>query len=271
MLTFNQLPFTQQAVASVLAKSPEMLEFIIIDNASEDGTPDWLLQQIPQQSRLKILLDQHNVGFAHGCNQGIQLAQGQYVLVLNNDVLVTEGWLRRLLSAIEIQGADMVGPMGTRFHGLQNIAEAIDEEQLEDYAQQRSTAYQGQGRWVHRLLGTCILIKNDVFIRIGGFDPCFGLGYYEDDDFCYRAVLSGFKLWISFDVFVYHFGSKSFEKLPASQMHLLRERNKLMFIQKWGLSELPETWMLEPIAEILGQSWHPDLFVPLANRYGYVH
>lgn len=277
MLTFNQLRYTQQALKSVFAKTPEMLELIVIDNASEDSTPAWLLQQIPQQPRLKVLLNQQNVGFAQGCNQGLQLAQGRYVLILNNDVLVTEGWLGRMLQVMVAYDGDIVGPMGTHFHGLQALTDMADAnagdlhpDGLEAYAQKRASLFKEQGRWVHRLLGTCLLMKREVFMKIGGFDPCFGLGYYEDDDFCYRALLAGFKLWLGYDLFIHHFGSKSFQCLPHYQVHLLRERNKLMFMLKWGVTEWPESWAREPILEIMQQSWHSDLFVPLSHPSGYV-
>lgn len=267
MLTYNQLYFTQLAVESILAKTPELLELILIDNASSDDTPVWLNQLAQEQPRVKIQLNQTNTGFARGCNQGLAMAQGEYVMVLNNDVLVTHGWLARMLAAFDNPAVALVGPVATQVSGLQAVVDIppalmAEEDLLEEYAQQRAVAMREQGAFTHRLTGTCLLMKRQVLQRIGGFDPRYGIGNFEDDDFSYRALLAGFKLWIASDAFIHHFGSKSFEIVPLD-VDALKAHNHLLFCQKWGVTSWPESWLKEPLAEILQQGWQEHWFVPL--------
>lgn len=268
MLTHNQLSYTQTAVKSILAKTPELLELIVIDNGSSDDTPGWLMRQGPRYPKLKVCLNPENVGFAKGCNQGLKLAQAEYLMIINNDVLVTNGWVERMLQAMDRQQVALVGPVGSNFSGAQavrGISPVIlaDEYSLEAYTARMATSLSQQGQYFHRLTGTCLLFKRAVINCIGGFDPRFGLGYFEDDDYCYRALLAGFKLWIAYDSFIHHFGSKSFDALEPDAVDALRSQNQQLFAQKWGLTKWPDSWLDEPLAEIMNQSWRNDLFVAL--------
>ena len=87
VLTYNQLEYTKQCLASLQKYTEkDSYELIVIDNASTDGTREWL----QQQKNLKLLLNDENIGFPKGCNQGIALANSQNdILLLNNDTVVT--------------------------------------------------------------------------------------------------------------------------------------------------------------------------------------
>jgi len=91
-------------------------------------------------------------------------------------------------------------------------------------------------KWIEcpRITGFCMLIKKSVIDKIGGLDPMFGKGNYEDDDFCLRSTQSGFKSMIVGDVFVHHFGGKSFRALGEDQYLSQLEENKDVFLLKWG-------------------------------------
>ncbi len=91
------------------------------------------------------------------------------------------------------------------------------------------------GRWleVKRIIGMCLLIKREVVNRIGYFDEAFSPGHYEDDDYCHRARLAGYRLLICGDVLVHHRGSVSFRQAQPEQLQALIERNYRLFIEKW--------------------------------------
>lgn len=215
VLTHNQWGVTNRCLTQLLAKTPEMRELIIIDNASTDETPDQLQRLAARDPRVRVVLNAQNRGFAAGCNQGLALAQAPYQLLLNNDVMVTSGWLARLLNGMEAQQADLVGPAATGVDGLQNVVNMLpqcleDRDLCEEYAQQRALRHADQVTEIHRLVGFCLLMRRRVLEQIGGLDTRFGIGYFEDDDFCYRALRAGLRLrWVP-GSFVHHLGSVSF-------------------------------------------------------------
>lgn len=96
ILTYNQLDYTKQCIDSIRKYTAAgTYELIVIDNKSTDGTPEWL----SQQHDILAVLNDRNEGFPKGCNQGIALAKGENVLLLNNDVIVTPRWLDLLVES----------------------------------------------------------------------------------------------------------------------------------------------------------------------------
>ncbi|NSW76215.1 MAG: hypothetical protein HPY68_05470 [Candidatus Atribacteria bacterium] len=102
----------------------------------------------------------------------------------------------------------------------------------------RSWSLEHAGKWdsVPRVIGFCMLVKRAVIEKIGGFDPIFGTGNFEDDDFCLRLQLAGFTIKIAHDVFVHHFGSKTFQSERIDYRTLI-QRNWELFKKKWNLPE----------------------------------
>lgn len=123
ILTFNQLQFTQECVESIQRHTPEPHEIVFVDNGSHDGTVKWLRQQAKAHNNYRLIENKKNLGFAKGCNQGMAAAKGEYLLLLNNDVVVTGGWLAGMLACINAS-ADygIVGPMTNNIAGPQQLA-----------------------------------------------------------------------------------------------------------------------------------------------------
>ncbi len=107
-------------------------------------------------------------------------------------------------------------------------------EGLEQFASEWRVTNQGSMINSWRVVGFCMLIKRSVINKIGGLDTRYGLGNFEDDDFCIRAAIAGFKSVIVKSCFVHHFGSKSFRALGDKYKKLL-ENNWEIFKEKWGL------------------------------------
>jgi cellulose synthase/poly-beta-1,6-N-acetylglucosamine synthase-like glycosyltransferase len=95
ILTHNQLSFTEMCLHSLRLFTPEPNQLIVVDNHSTDGTVDFLRRQADVQ----LIENATNRGFPAGCNQAIRIATGDQILLLNNDTIVTPGWLGRLLAA----------------------------------------------------------------------------------------------------------------------------------------------------------------------------
>ena len=99
VLCCNQLDYTRQCLESVLQHTRPPYELLLIDNASTDATPDYLdeLRRRPGPERVEVIRNDKNLGFAAGCNQGLAAALGEYLVLLNNDTIVTQDWLSGLI------------------------------------------------------------------------------------------------------------------------------------------------------------------------------
>lgn len=113
ILSFNNWPFTKTCISSIYQNtlSPEF-EVIIVDNASKQETRNSLQKLSEEYENLTVLNNPKNYGFAKANNQGAKLAKGDYLVFLNNDTIVSPGWLEKLLSHLQnIPDAGMVGPV----------------------------------------------------------------------------------------------------------------------------------------------------------------
>lgn len=236
ILTRNNLEYTKLCLESIHRYTPEPHEVIVVDNGSTDGTVEYLREQ----PDVKLIENRYNLGFALGNNRGLREAKGDYIVFLNNDVVVTEGWLTRLLAcAKEDEKVGAVGPRSNYVVGPQlvpNVPYGDNLEAMQEFA--RSWSLEHAGKWdaVPRVIGFCMLVKRVVIEKIGGFDPIFGTGNFEDDDFCLRLQLAGFTIKIAHDVFVHHFGSKTFQS-ERIDYRTLMQRNWEFFKKKWNLPE----------------------------------
>jgi GT2 family glycosyltransferase len=156
---------------------------------SEDGG-----SRIEDGKGAKILLNEVNRGFPSAANQGIQAATGRQILLLNNDTIVTTGWLRRMLRALHSDARiGLVGPCSNYVSGTQQITVGYDGlEGVDGFAWDRGKAYDRVVSDTHRVVGFCLLIRREVVDKIGLLDERFSPGNFEDDDYCLRAIEAGF-------------------------------------------------------------------------------
>ncbi|MEW6622419.1 MAG: glycosyltransferase family 2 protein [Bacillota bacterium] len=233
---YNQLEYTKMCLESIWHYTSENYEVIVVNNGSQDATKEYLKQN-PQ---IYSIHNGKNLGFAKAINQGISAAGGNHIIILNNDCIVSHEWVQRLLRAAEEPKVGIVGVMSNFAASPQLIK--VNVKNIQDIpriAQQVKNKYNNSICYTTRVVGLCMLIKRELIEKIGGFDPRFGLGTFEDDDFSLRSILCGYKNVIAKDVFIFHFGSVTFKKEKIPRNLLLRE-NWQMFKEKWGLPvELP--------------------------------
>ncbi len=235
VLAWNELPYTKECVASIQACTRPPYELVLVDNGSTDETLEFF-RTVPGA---KVVANGANLGFAGGNNRGILAATGDYVVILNNDTLVTDGWLDRLLACAEEDSAiGIVGPMSNYVSGPQLVPDAsyADYPALQAYARDFYDRRRGRRTDTGRLVGFCMLMKREVIARVGLLDESFGLGNFEDDDYCLRTRQAGFRLVIAGDVFIHHFGSRTFfgqgVDFAAAMQH-----GQEVFERKWSGSQ----------------------------------
>lgn len=237
VLAHNQLAETRQCVASIEQHTPEPHELILVDNGSSDGTSAFFRDYAAKHPRARVVLNRANLGFAAGNNQGLACSSGDAVLFLNNDTVVTPGWLWRMLAVLAAHpDCGVTGPVSNSVSGPQLVSPVgySDLAGLPAFAAQRAGACNGQSAETPRLVGFCLLARRAVIDHIGGLDPQFGSGNFEDDDFCLRAGVAGFQRRIALDAFVHHIGGQTFRGAKIDYRASML-RNWTLFKAKWGL------------------------------------
>ncbi len=236
ILTFNELKYTRECVESIEKNTPEPHEIIFVDNASKDGTLKWMKELARKKPNYQIIENKTNCGFAKGCNQGIEASSGEYILLLNNDVVVTKGWLSGLLECLESDpGFAVVGPMTNNISGIQKVdgIPYITMIEMEEFGETFREKYRHRRIPSRRIVGFCMLFRRSLVEKIGLLDERFGSGNFEDDDYCYRSALEGYTNIIAGDVFIHHYGSKSFIGNKIDYSGSL-SGNKRLFNEKWS-------------------------------------
>ena len=246
ILTFNQIEFTKKCIESILNKTAyPNYEIIVVDNCSNDGTRDYLAQLDEQYRHIRVLLNDENYGFAGGNNIGLKNATGDYFILLNNDTIVTRGWITNFLKHFDTNpNLGLLGPV-TNSIGNEAMIKAEYEslDKMEEFAYSYTTKVIGQlYRDISTLAMFCIVIPKNTFEAIGFLDENYKVGMFEDDDYSMAAKEAGFDLACAEDVFIHHFGSVSFKKLEDTKYKEIFEGNKKYYEDKWRIKWVPHKY-----------------------------
>lgn len=227
----DALEYTELAISSLFRHTTDF-ELIVIDNGTE---------RVPDRDNIIIIQNQGNVGYPESVNQGFEEASGDYLCVVNNDLVFPPHWLERMIAHIERGRLDMIGPVCNSISGLQQrIIDVYDgEEDFYKVAEEHYQKEKGNQFRYHRLVGFCLLLKREIYEKIGGFDPVFSPGNFEDDDYSLRAIQAGFRLGVAKDVFLHHFGSVTHKLLDIDYQTLLN-RNRKIFDSMWSFDVIKQ-------------------------------
>ena len=242
ILTHNNLNYTRLCLESLFQYTDfRDWEVIVVDNASQDGTPEFLRTYAAHNPRLQPLLNQENLGFAHGNNLGAQKARGDLLVFLNNDIVLTPGWLENLAAYLRDPHVGLVGPLTNSSGNESRISAPYRNlQELESFARSISGANKGRAFNISMLAFFCVALRRDVFLEVGGLDERFGLGMFEDDDYAERVRRAGLKILCTQDVFIHHWGSASFTRLNNRQFFQLHKQNQRLFEEKWNRPWQPQ-------------------------------
>ncbi len=232
ILTYNHLSLTKACLASIEQYTEkDTYEIIVVDNNSSDGTRDWLLTQ----PHFKLILNSENKGFPKGCNQGIQIASKENdILLLNNDTIVTENWLKNLKICLDSDpkiGA--VGLVCNQNENHQGVDFTYDDfNTMQHLAKQNNQSNPKKWEDKSMLIGFCMLIKREVMNQLKGLDEAYTPGYIEDNDFSLRILTLGYRLVLCHDSFIHHYLGTEFRK-DLTKFYPILTKNRAYFYQKW--------------------------------------
>ena len=236
----NNLSYTRLCFDALRRFTAGPLDVALVDNGSTDGTAEWAGSLSGPDLRVRVVRNRENRGFAPAVNQGLAALRGTDVVLLNNDVVVTRGWLARMREELHADPKrGIVGPLSgnTSFHQrIQTPDYGDDLEKMHALAADLAVRRRGLGKDVPGLSGFCMLIRREVIEAIGGFDERFVPGFFEDDDYSLRARRAGFTLRVVRDVYLHHFESRTF-RLVVPDMAAALLANWARFKAKWGLPE----------------------------------
>ncbi len=219
---FNQLHYTKTCLASLWPTIPSDTEIIIIDNASSDGTAEYL-SRFP---RIKVITNSENLGCAAAWNQGAKASNALWIVIMNNDVVLSSKWLEGLISFAMERHVDIASPAFREGELNYDIARhASDFTRLMYRVSRIGTAQ-----------GICFMVHRYVFDKIGFFDEKFVIGQFEDADFFRRAGNAGFTLATTGRSFIHHFGSATQNSVRQKKVVVnYEEKNRIYYRTKHGL------------------------------------
>jgi hypothetical protein len=228
---YNRIELTRACLDSIFAEAdPGMtVEVIVTDDCSSDGT-DAFLKSLGQEVR--VISNGVRRSFGENMNRAAYEARGEYLCLLNNDAVVTPGWLARLLDAARKDPA--VGVLGN-LHITPATGKIDHAGMVFDREYNALHLYRGMDssyrpahltREFQMVTGACWLVPRTLFLRMDGFDPIFKNGC-EDTDFCLRLPLLDRKVLYVGDSVIYHHGASS----PGRMDH--EEANLNYFYSKW--------------------------------------
>lgn len=221
VLTYNSMNTLRECLESVAPTLSEKDELILVDNASQDGTPKAIQQFFGRNGHLagQAIINQHNLGFSAGCNVGALRSCGEYVVLLNPDTQVSAGWLEGLISRFGDETVAAVGPSsdnvcGDQFFG-QNLLSGPKRSSIP----------------TKLLIGFCLALRRDVLDRFGLLEEACFLGA-DDLEISWRLRTLGFSLMVAGDVFVAHRSGSSFSTLKPGEKERLVGMSDQGLVQK---------------------------------------
>lgn len=246
ILTYNQLEqATRPCVESLFKNTPmDDFELIAVDNASTDGTVAFLKSLQEEYSNVRLCLNSQNRGYAGGNNDGIRLASGDCIVLLNNDTLAPPGWLDALLAPLADPQVGLVGPVTNSSGNEQMVVlPSLTEENYESVTAPYTQTHRNVCFSSDRLGFFCVAMRRKTQQQIGLLDERFGIGMFEDDDYCRRAIAAGYRCLVNEGCFVYHKGSLSFKQLDSKLYAGLFEKNRALLAEKHH-----EEWLFNDLA-----------------------
>jgi GT2 family glycosyltransferase/glycosyltransferase involved in cell wall biosynthesis len=232
---YNHLEHTAACLLSLTETHCDTpFEVIVVDDHSSDDSA----ARLPAVKGLRYQRNEQNMGFIHTCNNGSANARGQYVLFLNNDTQVRDGWLDKLVEVFEARpdaglvGSRLVYPDGT----LQECGGMVfkdgsgwnygrgDNPDKPEYQYLREVDY---------CSGACVLLRRALFEELGGFDTHYAPAYYEDTDLAFKVRAAGFKVYVQPAATVVHFEGISSGTDIQSGTKRYQAVNREKFLQRW--------------------------------------
>lgn len=224
----NNLDLTKKFIES--AKRQMSCNLIVIDNGSDEPTSRYL-DSIA--STIILIKNKRNLGYVRAINQGLAKSTANTILLANNDTYLPANLIENLRKCLHEY--DIVSPLSNNVGSSDDLRLIQYPFESDEYAEDFSKELLALKRTITSsdyVFGHCMLMKREVFKSIGYLDERFGIGNYDDVDYCKRATNYGFKIGIVNNLFIYHECHATFKDLGIDVEKIIDD-NKKVFEKKW--------------------------------------
>ena len=232
VLNYNAGKLLTDCIESIFNSNYSNLEVIVVDNVSKDNSHKECKERF---QKIKLIENKENLGYCEGNNVGIRASIGEFLVIINPDVIVTSNWLNELLIGYKKHGEGLYQPkiLATTNHEI--IISAGNMIQLFGFGFSRGKGEKDKGQYekdeiVGYASGTCLFSSANIFEKIGNFDP-FLFAYHDDLDLCWRGMIKGIKSFYIHKSIVYH-PLEGYSFKWNSFKYFLMERNRIYCLRK---------------------------------------
>ncbi len=275
IVNYNVKEFVLNSISSIKKASKNIpVEIIVVDNASEDGSPEIIAQRFPE---VKLIANKENLGFGKANNQALEIAKGEYILLLNPDTLLKDNTLAEMIKFMETHSdaglatCKVLNPDGTlqlacrrsfprpwvSFTKISGLSSLFPKSKL--FAKYNLTYLdENETYTVDAVSGSFMFLRKKAIDDVGGFDPDFFM-YGEDLDLCYRIKEKGWKVYYYPGTEIIHYKGESAKRSSIDETKVFYNAMTL-FVEK----HFSSSWALKAILKfaIVLREW-----LAFANRY----
>lgn len=217
LTAYNQIEYTKLCLESILQYTRPPYRLVLVDNGSTDGTMLYFQAIAKLHSETQIIHYDRNEVVEKIGNEFMKNIESEYLIGVTNDTIVHEGWAENLIDALRsAPDIGMVGPRANCISGDQLLYPGATYNNLDEYqaiAADWSEKHRGEYFETQRVVGMLVAMRMEAFRKTGGYnvelptngpDGAYG---YSDDDLSAKMIKAGYRLLITNDVFIHHFGS----------------------------------------------------------------
>jgi len=234
MAVYGQLPYTEQFIDCAERYTKIEHRYFIIDDCSKDKTWEFLTKNAEADDRFVVERNEENIGYLLSINKALAKTTADYICITNNDVLMSKDCLEGVISAMEHEGAWAVSPV--MFVGKHLFD---PDKSWYQFVEERQAMMTNDMVVSGRLFGCCFVISRKCYEELGGFDEGYAPYWFEDNDYIMKLIQAEHPPLITYRGFVYHYESKTLEKLKVQTRWKLWSANKKRFEEKWGVTWNP--------------------------------